>query len=106
MCNHQYDITAVIYDKKGNVISIGHNSYIKTHPLQAFYAKKAGKEFEKKIFIHAELDAVIKAGSRISKAYMIRVFRFNNKGEPRCAKPCPVCQEMLKHTPIQVIEHT
>lgn len=100
----KYQITAVIYDKKGNIISIGHNNYTKTHPLQAKYAKKVG--LEKKVFIHAELDAVLKAGDKIKGAYMMRVFRFNNQGEPRCAKPCPVCQEMLKHTPIKVIEHT
>lgn len=104
MANHKYDITAIIYDKKGNVISIGYNNYTKTHPLQAKFAKKVG--MEKKIFLHAEVDAVIKAGSRIKNAYMIRVFRYNISGEPCCAKPCPICQEMLKHTPIKKIEHT
>lgn len=104
MANHKFEITAIIYDKKGNVISMGHNSYVKTHPLQAEYAKKVG--LEQKIFLHAEMDAVIKAGSKIENAYMMRIFRFNNQGQPRLAKPCPVCQEMLKHTPIKVIEHT
>lgn len=52
------------------------------------------------------MDAVIKAGVHIKNAYMIRVFRFNAQGEPRCAKPCPICENMLKHTPIKVIEHT
>lgn len=104
MTNHKYEITAIIYDKKGNVISIGYNNYTKTHPLQAKYAKKVG--LEKKIFLHAEMDAVIKAGSKIKTAHLIRIFRYNNSGEPRCAKPCPICQEMLKHTPIKFIEHT
>jgi hypothetical protein len=35
----RHELTAVIYDRKGNVLSIGKNSYIKTHPLQAIHAK-------------------------------------------------------------------
>ena len=104
MCKHHYNITAIIYDKKGNVLSIGYNNYTKTHPLQAKYAKEVG--LEKKIYLHAEMDAIIKAGSKLEKAYMIRIFRYNNKGEPRCACPCPICREAIKHTPIKVIEHT
>ena len=38
----KHKITAIIYDKKGRVLSIGQNSYIKTHPYQAKIAKQVG----------------------------------------------------------------
>lgn len=104
MCNHKHRITAIIYDKHNRVISIGHNSYIKTHTLQARYAKQVG--LDNKIFLHAEMDAIIRAGIKIKNAYKICVFRFNLQGEPRCAKPCPICSEAIRHTPIKIIEHT
>jgi len=104
MCNRKQEITAVIYDKRGRVISIGYNSYVKTHPMQAFYAKKTGNE--SRVFLHAEMDAIIKAGSRIQQAYKISIFRYTRDGKPACAKPCAVCQEALKHTPIKIVEHT
>lgn len=104
MCNHQHNLTAIIYDKKGRVISIGYNSYVKTHPLQAKYAKKVG--LERKIFLHAEMDAIIKAGSKLKEAYLIRVFRYGKNNQPLCAKPCPICMEAISNTPIKRIEHT
>ena len=48
----------MIYDRKGNVLSIGQNSYIKSHPLQAEHAKLTGNE--DKIFLHAEIHAIVK----------------------------------------------
>src|SRR3546814_11374162 len=52
-------VTAVAYDKSGRVISIGRNSYINTHPLQAKYANKSGNPDA--IYIHSELDAIIRS---------------------------------------------
>lgn len=97
------DITAIIKDKRGRVLSIGKNSYVKTHPLQALHANRVG--LPHKTFIHAEADAVIKCKD-LSKAYKIEVYRFNNEGKPLLAKPCLVCQSLIKSTPIKVIEHT
>lgn len=100
----KYDFTAIIYDKKGNILSIGKNSYVKTHPLQARTAKKVGEP--EKIFLHAEISAIVKCRN-IDKAHKIVVFRFDKKGKPAMAKPCKVCADAIKNqTPIQVIEHT
>ncbi len=104
MCNRQQEITAIIYDKRGRVISMGHNSYIKTHTVQAHYANKAGQP--DRIFLHAEMDAIIRAGSRIKYAHQISVYRFNKQGEPRLAKPCPVCMSAILETPIKKIVYT
>lgn len=99
----KYSLTAVIYDRQGRVISIGQNSYIKTHPLQAFHARKSGKE--KSIYLHAEIHAITRCKD-ISQAHKIVVTRYDKNGNPAPAMPCIICQSAIKSTPIKIIEHT
>ena len=97
----EQNITAIIYDKKGNVLSIGKNSYIKTHPKQAAYAAKVG--LPEKHFLHAEMAAIIKC-RRLDKAHRILVTRINRAGEFVNAKPCPICALAIKEAGIPVVE--
>jgi tRNA(Arg) A34 adenosine deaminase TadA len=97
------NITAIIYDRKGRIISIGRNSYLKTHPLQAKYARQVGAP--DKIFLHAEIEALVKLRDW-SKAAKILVTRYSKSGEPILAKPCKVCQHALSLAGITQIEHT
>lgn len=99
----KFDITAIIYDRKGRVLSIGKNSYVKTHPMMAKFAKKAGQP--ERVFLHAEVDAIIKCKD-LSKAHKISVFRFNRKGLPLNACPCEICKEAIEMTGIRVVTHT
>jgi deoxycytidylate deaminase len=104
MPRKQVDVRATIYDKKGRVLSVGENNYSKTHPLQAKYAKLAG--LDEKIFLHAELSAIIKLKDP-RKAFRITIERYSKNGNPMVAKPCPICEKAIKkETRIQVIEHT
>jgi len=96
-------ITAFIKDKKGNVLSIGQNNYVKTHPYQALCASKAG--MPEKIYLHAEIDAIVKCKD-ISKAHSIHIFRKGKSSKWLLAKPCPVCQTAIKQTPIKKVFHT
>lgn len=96
-------ITALIYDKKGRVLAIGKNSYVKTHPLQAHYAKQVGEHH--KIFLHAEIDAIVKCRD-IELAHKILITRFDVRNTPKLAKPCKVCEEALRHTKIKHVEYT
>ena len=96
-------LTAVIYDRKGRILSKGENDYCKSHPRQANYAIKVG--MPQKIFLHAEIDAIIKC-KHIDRAYKIFIGRFGKDGRPLPAGPCPICIEAIKNTPIVVIEHT
>ena len=100
--NH-HNLTAIIYDKRGNVLSIGKNSYTKTHPKQAKFAKEVGEE--QKIFLHAEIDAIIKCAN-INKAHKISIFRVARKGGYGLAKPCRICETAIAKTPIKIVEHT
>jgi tRNA(Arg) A34 adenosine deaminase TadA len=105
MSNHHHHITATIFDKRGRVLSIGHNNYVKTHPVQAEFAAKYGNE--KKQFLHAEIDAILKC-SCLNRAHRILITRFAKRtGLPRCAKPCPICEAAIRElTPIKIVEHT
>lgn len=102
MCNSRH-VNAIIYDRKGRVLSIGQNSYVKTHPVQATYAKKVGLPDNQ--FLHAEIAAIVKCKD-LSKAYRIFVSRWNHLGEPILAKPCPICSSAIKAAGIFIVQHT
>lgn len=96
-------ITAVIEDKRGRVLSIGRNSYVKTHRWQAELAAKVG--CPDRVYLHAEVDAILRC-SNLKKAYAIKTFRYNAAGQPVNAKPCKVCRSAIGQTPIKVVEST
>jgi tRNA(Arg) A34 adenosine deaminase TadA len=99
----RHSLTAVIYDKRGRVLSIGQNSYIKTHPRMAKYAQAVG--LPEKQYLHAEIHAIIRCRD-LTRAHRIFVSRWSRQGEPVNAKPCPVCMSAIRAAGIAVIEHT
>ena len=99
----QHAITAVIYDRRGKVLSIGQNSYLKTHTTQAKWAIKAG--YPEKQFLHAEIHAIIRCKD-LTKAHRIFVARYNKQGEAGLAMPCPVCMTAIRASGIKHIEYT
>ena len=103
MAQKQHHVTAVIYDRKGKVLSIGQNSYVKTHPQQAHHAKKVG--LPEKQFLHAEIAAIVKCRN-LKKAHKIFVSRWSSEGSPLLAKPCPICESAIKAAGIHIVEHT
>lgn len=98
----KHDVTAIIYDKKGKVLSIGKNSYVKTHTIQAKHADAVGLPHKK--FLHAEIAAIIRCKS-IERAHRIFVSRTTKTGFG-LAKPCPVCEHAISVAGIAVVEHT
>lgn len=99
----QQHLTAIIYDRKGRVLSVGQNSYVKTHPLQAKHASRVG--LVEKQFLHAEVHAIVRCKD-LSKAHKIFISRWGKNGEPMFAKPCPVCESAIKAAGIEIVEHT
>ncbi len=83
------------------MLSIGQNSYIKTHPRQATHAKKVGEP--ERIYLHAEISALIKCRG---KPYKIKVERKNKEGQYMMAKPCPVCEHAIKESGIKFVEYS
>ena len=103
MTKARFDITAIIYDKRGKVLSIGKNSYVKTHPLQNLHACKVG--LPEKQFLHAEIHAIARC-KKLDKAHKIVVIRFDKEGLEKNATPCPVCQSAIEAAGISIVEHT
>lgn len=102
MAHHQHELTAVIYDKRGRVLSIGKNSYVKTHTKFAKEAESLG--LPQKKFIHAE--AAIFRLKRADKPHRIFVSRITKGGNFANAAPCPVCRSLIEKAGIKIIEHT
>lgn len=103
MTTKRFSVTAVIYDKRGNVLSIGKNSYVKTHPMQAMYARRAGEPH--KVYLHAEIHAITRC-AELDKAHRISIFRYREDGSPAMARPCGICAGAIAATNIKIIEHT
>ena len=97
-------LRATIYDKRGRVLSVGENSYCKSHPKQAEFAKIAGRE--EAIYLHAEIAAIIKLKEKANDAYKIFIERYNSNGKPLLAKPCEICQIALEMAGIEIVEYT
>ena len=99
----KHALTAFIYDKHDKLLSMGKNSYVKTHPLQAKYAQKTGTH--QKHFLHAEIAAIVRC-RKIEKAHKIVVMRVDSTGKEQLARPCKICELAISFTPIKIIEHT
>ena len=87
----------VVY--KNTPISIGRNQ-MKSHPIMAEYGRT-----EHHIFLHAEIDALLKASRELSpkelkrsSLYVCRVFA---DGTMTTAKPCPGCTRCIKQYGIE-----
>lgn len=101
--SRQQTLTAVIYDRKGRVLSVGQNSYVKTHPLQAEHATKVG--LPERIFLHAEIHAIVRCRN-LEHAHRIFISRWNESGKSSLAKPCPICDSAIKAAGIKIVEYT
>jgi deoxycytidylate deaminase len=71
---------------KNKVIGLGFNKPSKTHT-------KANTPYNT---IHAELDAILQAGSTQCKHAEIYVYREYKNGSPANAKPCKHCDELIR----------
>lgn len=100
--NKQYFILAKCYDRKGRLISAAFNSYTKTHPLQAHFAKKVGHECRE--YLHAEIAAILRAKGKL--IHRIQVERYGRNGQPLNSKPCPICQEAILAFGIPKVSYT
>jgi deoxycytidylate deaminase len=85
--NLKFKIAAAVLNEQNRVMSWSYNSYIKTHPLQDFYAKQKGDSHKK--FLHAEIGALIKCKV---EPYTLMVIRTRKDGSLANSTPCPICR--------------
>lgn len=100
--SNKYIVGAFAYDNKGRLLSKGTNSFVKTHPQQKKYADYVGLNY--KIYLHAEISAIIKANSKIDTLIVARILQYTN--ETALAKPCPVCYEAIRQAKIRKVYFT
>lgn len=98
----KFHLICIAFDRKGKVLSEGHNQY-KSHPLQKFFSIKAG-ESELKHCIHAELSAILRAGDKQIDSLFVQ--RFASDGTYALAKPCKSCQAAIKAYGIRLVRYT
>jgi tRNA(Arg) A34 adenosine deaminase TadA len=91
------NICACLYDKHGRIISSGVNSFCKSHPMQEKFS--GGNPY--KIFLHAEIDAVVSGLRKINdddlSGYSLAIARVCSDGIDGQAFPCDGCIDALKH---------
>ena len=94
-------LCAIILDAKGVPISIGYNSYTKTHPIMRNFAKKDltfpdGSKGDEKIYLHAEMDCYTKGYFQKHRWHTMIITRIDCNGNFKLAKPCVGCYNMIK----------
>ena len=99
----KHSITAHILNKRGHILTVGHNSYTQTHPIQAKYSQAA--HMPDRIYLHAEIAALVQLRKGM-KPYKILIERYGKDGRSRLAKPCPACESAIKKWGIQRVEYT
>ena len=88
---------------KGKVVAKGVNQDTKSHPLQAQLAELVG--LEEKIYLHAEISALIKCKSNVDTIVVARLGGHEGD-ELRNAKPCKICSLALQKAGIKNIYYT
>lgn len=88
-------MSAILLDKRNRVISVGVNSYEITHTQQFYAAINASKKFNnpslsKKLYLHCEINCLIKARKPGQKLVICRVGGHGGK-ELRNSFCCPIC---------------
>ena len=98
----KFHVTAIVVDKRYRILSVGWNSYVKTHPMQARLAKVCGNS--RKIYLHAEIASLVRC--RV-KPYAMIVCRIANRdGNTALARPCDICTLALKKAEVKEIWYT
>lgn len=102
---NQYIVTAYIKDKRGKILSIGKNSYTKTHPRMVKLGKKVGYLNQEKSNIHAEVDAINKC-RLLDKMYVIEIYVYSERSNTyRKSKPCDVCETAIRLAKIPFVNY-
>ena len=97
----RHHVVAFATDNHGNIISKASNSYLKTHPVQAEYAEKVGKE--EAIFLHAEVAALVKCRRQPDTVY---IARYGRTGDQMLAAPCPICELAMLEAGVRKVVYT
>lgn len=99
--SRKYFVACAALDKHSNIVSIGQNSYQKTHPMQGRLAAKCGNASRE--YLHAEIAALVKSRRDIET---VMVVRMTSKGLIRMARPCNICTLALREAKVRFVVYT
>lgn len=102
--NHRFRTVAVITDKCNRIVSVGTNSFLKTHTKQFQYARELNQP--DRIYLHAEIHAITKNLRKSLHFYSIYIIRIGGKGEIRLAAPCSLCLKAITDVGIKEVFFT
>jgi deoxycytidylate deaminase len=95
--------------KKKKVVAASCNYDKKSHPVQYWWAQKTaelyGKDFSEKVFIHAEIGAMVKSKSDADTIVVCRVGGHSGD-ELRNARPCKICASYLMYSNIKHVHYS
>lgn len=87
---------------KNRIISIGTNK-LKSHPMMAEFSGHP-----EKIWLHAEIDAIIKAINIVGVDFLkncdLKVVRLDIYDRLALSKPCEICRKAIEHFNIKSVE--
>lgn len=107
LSDHRCQMGCVIVDHH-RVISSGHNSMTKSHPVQMELDNKFFPGCPNKAPLHAEVSAMVPLIKRhydLSSATLY-VFRKDKKNHLAMSRPCQRCMSLLKKYGIRKIKYT
>jgi len=94
--------------RKSKIISTAVNLEAKSHPTQAHYGERICREYNdyrysEQIYLHAEINCLIRARSDADTIIVVRV---NRQNQLRMSLPCPICMLALKEAKIKHCYYT
>jgi deoxycytidylate deaminase len=81
------------------LVSVGFNSYVRTHPVQSAFAGRTSK----RNYLHAEIDALLRSKGL---ATTLTVVRINKRGQLVPSRPCSICQAAINSYGIKEVIHS
>lgn len=97
---HAYRIGAVLA-KGSNVISVGFNHWGTRQIIERHRHIRPNNDT-----VHAEIHAILGVSKEEAAKCTLYVGRFTKEGRPANAKPCPLCQTILKEMGVKRVFYT
>jgi len=99
---NKHRVVAIVTNGKNKVLSVGYNSYTKTHPKQKELALLCN--IHHKAYLHAEISALVKLkDSGAKNIYVVRLWKDETFA---LAKPCRICELAIKEAGLEKIFYT
>ena len=96
-------ITARAFSKN-RLLSVGQNSYTRSHPKQASLAKRAGEP--EKVYLHAEVSALLKCLRIKQQVVLLEIERYGASGKMLLARPCSICRIAIIEAGVRQVRYT